>query len=79
VFRDDVCHGLILRSGWRLFREGEIEPAVQIRSVGDRAWAAVWLPSENVAARHDTSYGLVARMARRLLVPAACCTGEEAS
>ena len=77
VFRDDVCHGLILGSGWTLTREGETETAAQIRCVGDRQWVAMWLPSENVAARHDTSYGLIAKMARRLLMPAACC--KEAS
>jgi hypothetical protein len=75
VFRDDVCHGLILRSRWRLFREGETEPAAVIANVGDRQWAASW-PNDRVFLRHDTSYGLVAKVARRLLHPARCCEGE---
>jgi hypothetical protein len=75
VLRDDVCHGLILGSGWTLTREGETEPAATITNIGDREWAASW-PGGRVFLRHDTSYGLVAKVARRLLNPKACCKGE---
>lgn len=78
VFRDDVCHGLWLFTGhhvWMLTREGETEPAATITLLGDRSWAASW-PTGRVFIRHDTGFGLVARVARRLLVPAACCRGE---
>lgn len=75
IFRDDVCHGLILGPGWTLTREGETEPAATIRNEGDWSWVASW-PNGRVFLRHDTSYGLVAKVARRLLHPKACCKGE---
>lgn len=80
VFRDDVCHGLILGQmglATTLTREGETEAAVLIANVGDRAWTATMLPVAGRAlAHHDTRYGLIAKVARRLLMPAACCKGE---
>ncbi|WP_433294536.1 hypothetical protein ACQP2F_33355 [Actinoplanes sp. CA-030573] len=72
VFRDQVCHGLILRRDWTLTREGENTPAAALTQVADRAWTASW-PSGRVFLRHDTGYGLIARTARRLLTPAKCC------
>ncbi|MFI5895694.1 hypothetical protein ACIA5D_36925 [Actinoplanes sp. NPDC051513] len=79
VFRDDVCHGLIL-SGvsnyMTLSRPGQQFVAAATIKIEGGAYVALWQPSGAVAARHDTAYGLVAKMARRLLVPAACCRGE---
>ncbi|GAA3348890.1 hypothetical protein GCM10020358_69060 [Amorphoplanes nipponensis] len=72
MFRDTVCHGLILGRGWTLIREGESEPAATLKHVADRAWTASW-PSGRVFLRHDTGYGLIAKVARRLLKPAKCC------
>jgi hypothetical protein len=72
VFRDDVCHGLILGSGWTLTREGETEVAATITNIGDRSWVATW-PGGRVFARWDTGAGLLAKVARRLLNPKECC------
>jgi hypothetical protein len=63
VFRDQVCHGLILRRDWTLTREGENTPAAALTQVADRAWIASW-PSRRVFLRHDTGYGLIAKAAR---------------
>lgn len=73
IFRDDVCHGLVLGAGWTLTREAETDPVVTIHNIGDRSWVAHWQPSGRVFARHDTGYGLVAKAARTLLQAAACC------
>lgn len=70
VFRDDVCHGLILHSR-RLDRE-DGTTAVTVESDGDRSWLAR-AEGGRVLVRHDTYYGLVAKSARRFLKPAACC------
>lgn len=78
VLRDDVCHGLILYAGsqvWTLTRERETEPAATITLHGVD-WSATW-PSGRVFLRHDTGFGLVAKVARRLLQPAACCKQGE--
>jgi hypothetical protein len=75
VFRDDVCHGLILGRGWTLTREGENTPAATLTHVADRTWIASW-PSGRTFLRHDTGYGLIAKAARRLLKPAKCCGNE---
>ena len=72
VFRANVCHGLILTRNHTLVRENETEPAAVITSVGDRQWTAAW-PSGRCFLRHDTYYGLVAKVGRRLLNPATCC------
>ncbi|BAL87199.1 hypothetical protein AMIS_19790 [Actinoplanes missouriensis 431] len=72
IFRDDVCHGLILRSR-RLDRE-DGTTVVTLESDGDRSWLA--RTPNRVLVRHDTYYGLIAKAARRLLMPAACCKGE---
>lgn len=75
VFRDDVCHGLTLISvgGFTtLSRQDENWAAVHIRPEGD-LYVARWQPLGTVAARWDTRYGLIAKMARRMLKPAACC------
>jgi hypothetical protein len=77
VFRDNVCHGLTLHADplvWTLTREGETELAATITLHGVD-WAASW-PTGRVFIRHDTGFGLVAKVARRLLTPAACCRGE---
>lgn len=75
VFRDDVCHGLRLR-GDSLWKEGrQDQPAAEIKAEG-RDWVARWYSSKAVAFRHDTRYGLIAKVARKLLVPAKCCKGE---
>ncbi len=79
IFRDDVCHGLTVTASDRtiaLTREGETLAAVEIEVEG-RNYVARWLPSERVALRWDTRYGLIAKVARRLLKPAACCRGED--
>lgn len=78
IFREDVCHGLELNgvdNYSHLYRQGENFPAVRIASEGS-GWVARWQPSNAVAARWDTRYGLIAKMARRLLKPAACCRGD---
>lgn len=78
IFREDVCHGLTLNgvdNYATLYRQGENWAAVNIRAEG-RLYVAYWQPSNVVAVRHDTFYGLVAKAARRLLKPAACCKGE---
>jgi hypothetical protein len=72
VFRDNVCHDLILGPGWTLTCDGETDPAATLACDGDRSWKAMW-PSGRVFLRHDTAYGLVAKVARRLLNPASCC------
>lgn len=72
VFRDGVCHGLTLAGG-DLFRNGHL--VVRIRSHGGD-YVAAWMPSGHVAARHDTRYGLIAKVARMLLHPATCCKGN---
>ncbi len=75
VFRDNVCHGLILRTA-SLWKQGENYPAVRIHAEG-RDWVARWEQSKAVAFRHDTRYGLIAKVARKLLVPSACCRDGE--
>ena len=76
VFRDNVCHGLTLR-GSALFKQGGNSPAAEIKAEG-ADWVARWTNAGTVAFRHDTFYGLVAKVARKLLVPSACCAlGED--
>ncbi len=77
VARDNVCHGLDLHRGDRcteVHRNGHL--IATIRCDADRSWVAAWMPSGKTAARHDTHYGLIAKLARMVLQPAACCKGE---
>jgi hypothetical protein len=74
VFRDDVCHGLVLR-GSALFKQDQTAPAAEIKAEG-RDWVARWCQSGAVCFRHDT-YGLIAKVARKLLVESACCRDGE--
>ncbi|GAA0493966.1 hypothetical protein Ade02nite_20880 [Paractinoplanes deccanensis] len=79
IFRDNVCHGLRMGGAGgitTLYKEGQGVPAVRIRAEG-RDWVARWEQSKAVAFRHDTRYGLIAKVARRLLQPAACCRREQ--
>lgn len=66
VFRNNVHHGLVLRSR-RLDREDGTTAAV-LEHDGDRRWLAR-SPGGRVLVRHDTYYGLIAKAARIFLKP----------